>query len=143
MTEFEDLKLEEEAALSLRVRTLCQIYAGSAENVGSGEFADDRETLQYETYRYEKARKETLEIAVKLKDEFYRGASLHYILNMCMKASDLPFATVIAKPIIVDMIQAEIVEEYGQYFVLNKKRRQASSFRIGCAWPSSKIAKCT
>jgi len=37
MSELEELKMEEENALSIRARTLCQLYTGSAENVGGGE----------------------------------------------------------------------------------------------------------
>jgi hypothetical protein len=119
MSDLEELRLEEESALSIRVRTLCQLYAGSAENVGSGEFADDEEMHQYEKERYEKGRKEVLEIAIKLTDEFYRDAALHAALDYCMKAKDFDFATKIAKAITVEMIQEKIVEEHGELFVLN------------------------
>jgi hypothetical protein len=121
MSDLDDIKLQEENALSLRVRTLCQLYGGSAENVGSGEFAADEEMGQYEVTRYEKGRKEALEIAIKLTDEFYRDAALHAALDYCMKAKDLQFATIIAKAITVDMIQEQIVEEYREYFVLNER----------------------
>src|SRR5258708_4702656 len=85
MSDLDDSKLEEEAALSIRVRTLCQLYGGSAENVGSGEFADDDHRAAYEKKRYEKGRKEALEIAMKLTDEFYRDAALHATFIFCMK----------------------------------------------------------
>ena len=119
MSELEELKMEEENALSIRARTLCQLYTGSAENVGGGEFADDQNTHEYEKQRYIKGRKEVLEIAIKLTDEFYRDAALYAALDYCMKAKDLQFATVIAKAITVDMIQEKIVEDHGEYFVLN------------------------
>jgi hypothetical protein len=54
VSDLDDLKLEEENSLSLRVRTLCQIYSGSAENVGSDEFSDDEDMHQYDKQRYEK-----------------------------------------------------------------------------------------
>jgi hypothetical protein len=121
MSDLDDLRSEEEAALSLRVRTLCQLYAGSAENVGSGEFRNDGEINGYEKQRYERGRKEVLEIAIKLTDEFYRDAALHAALDYCMKAQDLTFATIVAKAITVDMIQEKIVEQHGRVFVLNEK----------------------
>jgi hypothetical protein len=121
MSDLDDIRLQEEAALSMRVRTLCQIYGGSAENVGGGEFSDDEEISGYEKRRYEKGRKEALEIAIKLTDEFYRDAALHAAFDYCMKAKDLEFATIIAKAITVDMIQEKIAEEHGQYFILNEK----------------------
>jgi hypothetical protein len=36
-----------------------------------------------------------------------------------MKAKDLHFATAIAKAITVDVTQERIVEDHGEYFVLN------------------------
>jgi hypothetical protein len=119
MTELEELKLEAEAILSLRVKTICQLYGGSAENVGSGEFSNDEETSKYEQKRYEKGRKEALEIAIKLTDEFYRNAALHSALDFCMKAKDLAFATIIARAITFDRIKEMIVQEHAEYFVLN------------------------
>jgi len=116
MTDLEELKLEAEAILSLRVKTICQLYGGSAENVGSGEFGED------EQKRYEKGRKEALEIAIKLTNEFYRNAALHSAFDFCMKAKDLAFATIIAKAITFDRIKEMIVQEHAKYFVLNDGR---------------------
>jgi hypothetical protein len=119
MTNLEELKLEAEAILSLRVKTICQLYGGSAENVGSGELSNDEEMSKYEQKRYEKGRKEALEIAIKLTDEFYRNAALHSALDFCMKAKDLAFATIIARAITFDRIKEMIVQEHTEYFVLN------------------------
>jgi hypothetical protein len=116
MTDLEELKLEAEAILSLRVKTICQLYGGSAENIGSGEFSED------EQKRYEKGRKEALEIAIKLTNEFYRNAALHSAFDFCMKAKDLAFATIIAKAITFDRIKEMIVQEHAEYFVLNDGR---------------------
>ena len=121
MTDLEELKLEAEAILSLRVKTICQLYVGSAENVGRDEFANE-ETSKYEHKRYEKGRKEALEIAIKLTNEFYRSAALHSVLDFCMKAKDLAFATIIARAITINMIQEMIVQEHAEYFVLNDGR---------------------
>jgi hypothetical protein len=121
MTDLEELKMEAEAILSLRVKTICQLYGGSAENVGSGEFSEDEES-KYEQKRYEKGRKEALEIAIKLTNEFYRNAALHSALDFCMKAKDLAFATIIARAITINMIQEMIVQEHAEYFVLNDGR---------------------
>jgi hypothetical protein len=122
MTDLEELKLEAEAILSLRVKTICQLYGGSAENVGSGEFSEDEETSKCEQKRYKKGRKEALEIAIKLTNEFYRNAALHSAFDFCMKAKDLAFATIIAKAITFDRIKEMIVQEHAEYFVLNDGR---------------------
>jgi hypothetical protein len=121
MSDLDDIKLEEEVALSLRVRTLCQLYSGSAENVGSDEFSNDEEKSAYERQRYEKGRKEALEIAIRLTDEFYRNAALHAAFDFCVKAKDFQFATIIANAITVDTIQEKIIEEHAQYYELNER----------------------
>jgi len=117
----EEQWLKEEGDLSAKVRTICQIYNGSAESVGSGEFSKDDEIGQYETNRYEKGRKQALEIAIRLKDDFYRDAALHAAFDFCMKAKDMQFATIIAEAITVEMIQDKIVEEYPQYFLIDQR----------------------
>jgi hypothetical protein len=113
-------KLEEENKLALQVRMLCQLYAGSAESVGNNEYAGHEDMRQYEKERYEKGRKQALDIAIRITDEFYRDAALHMALDYCMKAADLRFATIIAKAITTEMIQEKIVEEHRGYFVFNK-----------------------
>ncbi len=113
--------LQEEGALSAKVRTICQIYNGSAESVGSSEFSKDNEIGQYEKGRYEKGRKEALEIAIRLKDDFYRDAALHAAFDLCMKAKDIEFATIIAEAITVEIIQDKIVEEYPHFFLLDRR----------------------
>jgi hypothetical protein len=126
MRDLEELKLEAEAILALRVKTICQLYCGSAENVGSGEFSED------EQKRYEKGRKEALEIAIKLTNEFYRNAALHSAFDFCMKAKDLAFATIIAKAITFDRIKEMIVQEHAEYFILNDGRlHQTAAASIG------------
>ena len=52
-------------------------------------------------------------------DKLYRDSALHAALDYCMKAKDLHFATAIAKAITVDVTQERIVEDHGEYFVLN------------------------
>jgi phosphodiesterase/alkaline phosphatase D-like protein len=114
MSDLDELKVEEEIALSLRVRTLCQIHGDSAENAGNdGEDCDERQ-------RYENVRKEVLEIAIKLTDEVHRNAALHLAFDFCMKARDFPFATIIADAITRAAVQEQIVEEYGEYYLLSK-----------------------
>jgi hypothetical protein len=51
MTDLEELKLERKPYF---LKTICQLYGGSAENVGSGEFSNDEEVSKYEQKRYER-----------------------------------------------------------------------------------------
>jgi hypothetical protein len=114
MSDLDELKVEEEIALSLRVRTLCQIHGDSAENAANEDEDGD------ETRQYENVRKEVLEIAIKLTDEVLRNAALHAAFDFCMKAKDFPFATIIADGITRAAVQEQIAEEYGEYYVLSK-----------------------
>ena len=117
----EEPRLRQEGALSAKVRTICQIYIGSAESVGSGEFSKDNEIGQYEKDRYEKGREEALEVAIKLENDFYRDTALHALFDFCMKAKDMEFGTIIAEAITVEVIQDKIVEEYPHYFLLDRR----------------------
>jgi hypothetical protein len=120
VSDLDDIKLEEENALSIRVRALCQLFGGSADNIGSDEFCNDEEMSGHEKRRYENGRKKILEIAIKLKDEFYRDTALHAAFDFCMRAKDLQFAVMIAKAISVDTIQKQIVDEHPEYFLLDE-----------------------
>jgi hypothetical protein len=117
----EEQWLHHERALSAKVRTICQIYNGSAESVGSSEFSKENEIGRYERGRYEKGRMEALEVAIKLKDDFCRDAALHAVFDLCMKAKDMEFGTIIAGATTGEMIQDKIVEEYPHYFLLDRR----------------------
>ena len=63
MSEYQEERLqEEENALCEKVAMLCQMYGGSAKNVGSSDFSADEEINQHDLNRYETARKTTLGI---------------------------------------------------------------------------------
>jgi hypothetical protein len=87
----------------------------------ASEFSKDNEIGQYEKGRYEEGRKEALEIAIRLKDDFYRDAALHAAFDFCMKAKDMEFGTILAEAITVEVIQDKIVEEYPHYFLLDRR----------------------
>jgi hypothetical protein len=119
MSNLNDSDLNDENSAALHVRALCQHYSGSAESVGSGRLADDEEISAYDRQQYERGRTEVLEIAIQLKEEFYRDTALHAALDYCMKAKDFEYAVAIAKAITVNLIQAAILDEHSEYFVLN------------------------
>jgi hypothetical protein len=121
MSDLDDLKLQEQTALLIRVRALCQIYSSSAEIIGGDTFSDDQGISEYEKQRYEDGRKEVLEIAIKLTDEFCRDSALQASLDFCMKARDLQFATMVAKAITTKTIQEKVVKDHGSYFALNEQ----------------------
>ena len=50
----DDPRLTIEGEIALQVRSLCQLYGGSAESVGSGELDENDEIGVYEQKRYEK-----------------------------------------------------------------------------------------
>jgi hypothetical protein len=113
---------EEESALAIRVRSMCQMYGDSAENVGK-EIPADEELFAYEKARYERARTDTIEMAISLSEPFYRDMALHSVLGMCMKAHDLEFSEALAKAIMTEEIQDRVVEEFPNYFVFDDRGR--------------------
>jgi hypothetical protein len=113
---------EEASALAMRVRSMCQMYGDSAENVGM-EIPADEELFAYEKARYERARTDTIEMAISLSEPFYRDIALHSVLEMCMKAHDLQFSEAIAKAIITEQIQERVVEEFPNYFAFDDRGR--------------------
>jgi len=48
-------------------------------------------------------------------------AALHAAFDFCMNAKDMEFATIIAEAITIEMIQDKIVEEYPQYFLIDRR----------------------
>jgi hypothetical protein len=113
--------LREEKFLSKRVLNICVDHVGNAENVSDATIDGDHEALAYVKGQYEKGRDEAVEIAIGLQDQFYRHASLYYILMLCMRASDFRLAIVIARAITTRTIQDRILEEYPEYFRLDEK----------------------
>jgi hypothetical protein len=69
-------KLEKEGLMALGVKTLADMYGSSAEKIGSGELAGNRDILTEEAKRYQKGRQEILDLAVKIMDEAHRAAAL-------------------------------------------------------------------
>ena len=113
---------EEQSALAMRVRSMCQIYGDSAENVGKQLPADEK-LFAYEKARYERARTDTIEMAIGLSEPAYRDAALYSVLQMCMKAQDLLFLEAVAKAIVTDQVQDRVIEEFPNSFAVDGRGR--------------------
>jgi hypothetical protein len=113
--------LREEKFLSERVHNICRDHVGNAENVSDATIDGDYKALAYVKGQYERGRNEAIEIAIGLQDEFYRHASLYYILVFCMRASDFRLAILIARAITTRTIQDRILEKFPEYFRLDEK----------------------
>jgi hypothetical protein len=70
------------------------------------------EALQYERGRYEKTKDAALDIARGLTDEFYRDASLHFIIDLCMTANERQEAKRLFSVIETELIRKKILEEH-------------------------------
>lgn len=116
MSDLEKIKLQEDT-LVMRARTLCQDYLRSAEIVGKEGLSAGQGVRE----RYEEGRNAVLEIAIAITDEFCRDCALQASLDYCMKAGDLDYATLISKAIMTKEIQQQVVQDHGEYFVLNEK----------------------
>ena len=113
--------LREEKFLSQRVHSICKDHICDAENVRDATIDGDHEALAYVKGQYEKGRNKAVGIAIGLQDQFYRCASLYYILVFCMSASDFRLAILIARAITTRTIQDRILEEFPEYFLLDEK----------------------
>src|SRR6266702_4061988 len=117
----EESWLREEKFLSRRVHNICKDHICDAENVSDATIDGDHKALACVKGQYEKGRNEAVEIAIGLQDQFYRCASLYYILVFCMSASDFRLAVLIARAITTRTIQDRILEEFPEYFRLDEK----------------------
>ena len=113
--------LREEKFLSQRVHNICKDHIRDAESVSDATIDGDHKALAHVKGQYEKGRNEAVEIALRLQDQFYRCASLYYILVFCMSASDFRLAILLARAITTRTIQDRILEEFPEYFVLDEK----------------------
>jgi hypothetical protein len=132
MSDLENIKLQEEEALVMRVRTLCQDYLRSAEVVGKEGLSAGQGVRE----RYEEGRKVVLEITTAITDEFCRDCALQASLDLCMQAADLDYATLVAKAIVTKEIQERVVKDHGTYFVLSKKEGRLISTPAAAIDPS-------
>ncbi|UPK02818.1 hypothetical protein [Bradyrhizobium sp. 170] len=102
-----------EAEKVVKIKNLCWMGKMSAESfVGFSEEEQREEFGQYELKRYQSMLLEATNLARELRDEFYRDAALHFIINLLMAAGDEAQAKKLYSVIEVDAIQDAILKDY-------------------------------
>jgi hypothetical protein len=108
-----------EAEKVQQVKKLCWIAGMSATylNPESEDYevlADAPDRQEYERNRYNEFRAKALRVADEITDEFYRSASIHFLVDVCMKAGDEDDARALFRQIEVNFIRDKIEEAYPQ-----------------------------
>jgi hypothetical protein len=105
-----------EADAVARIKQLCWLGGMSAETVAldKSEKLPPEEWNKYEHERYARLRMEAVQLTDSLTDEVYRGAALHFLVELCMKGDDVEIARAFFKHIEIDSIREKIVGTYPQ-----------------------------
>jgi hypothetical protein len=95
-----------------RIRDICNSAVGSAEKVGSNVGGAETKADKYETERYERAAKATMEIAIKISDDLLRDAALCQIVVLSAKANDLRTAAILFRAIQAVSIKEDVLNKH-------------------------------
>jgi hypothetical protein len=96
------------------IQQLCWIAGISAETIARAK-AEGRlheEWAQYDLERYRRLRAECIEIADKITDEYYRAVVINYLVEVCMKATDIDEARALFEHQEIKSLQEDIVAKY-------------------------------
>jgi hypothetical protein len=74
----------DEAEKVVNIQTKCQIGT-----LFAGRMYDPEEDFKDQSARYKRIRDECITLVDRIEDEFYRGAAVHQIIDMCLVAKDL------------------------------------------------------
>jgi hypothetical protein len=96
------------------IQQLCWIAGISAETVAhaKAEGRLEEEWAQYDLGRYKRLRAESIELADTITDEFYRAVVINYLVEMCMKATDVGDAHVLFRHQEIRSLREDIVAKY-------------------------------
>jgi homoserine trans-succinylase len=100
----------------VKIKNLCWIAKVHAEAYVemSEEQRSDKLFGQYKYARYRKFMSEAISLARELRDEFYRDAALHQLIDLLMVAKEENLAKDLFKVIEVDVIQDAILKDHPQ-----------------------------
>jgi len=94
---------EAEAVMTIQMK--CQIGTVFARSMYASE-----EDFKAQSARYKQIRDQCIALADQIKDEFYRGAAVHQITNMCVVAKDMTVARALLLSIRDGSIREKIFE---------------------------------
>jgi len=97
-----------------KIQKICWLAGMSAENVARDKEANGppKEWDTYEHDRYARLRAEASQLADSLTDEFYRGAAIHFLVDLCMTAGDVDDARALLE---IDIFRDKIIKKYPQF----------------------------
>ena len=104
-----DPRIDVEAQALAKIRNMCAVATASAESVAQSSHDD---LAKGERYRFESARRMSLELAKNITDVSYRDTALQHIVELCMKANDVDTARILVRGIQTGIIREKLLEEY-------------------------------
>jgi hypothetical protein len=98
----------------MEIQQLCWLAGISAETVAraKAEGRLEEEWARYDLDRYKQFRAECIELADTITDEFYRGVVINYLVEVCMKATDVDEARALIKHQEIKSFRQDIVAKY-------------------------------
>jgi hypothetical protein len=95
-----------------KIRDICNSAVGSAEKVGSKVGGAETKANKYETERYERAAKATMEIAIKISDDLLRDSAVCQIVVLCVKANELRTAAILSWAVRAVSIKEDLLNRH-------------------------------
>jgi hypothetical protein len=96
------------------IQHLCWLAGISAETIAhaKAEGRLEEEWAKYDLDRYKQFRAECIELADTITNEFYRAAVINYLVELCMKATDVDDARALFKHQEIKSLRQDIVAKY-------------------------------
>jgi hypothetical protein len=95
-----------------KIRNICRSAADGSETADGSADRLNSTKNKYETERYERAAKATMEIAIKISDDLLRDSAVRQIVNMCVKANDLKTARILFRAIQAASIREDMLSDH-------------------------------
>jgi hypothetical protein len=86
-----------------KIREICDAAAAAAKKITEGN--------KMEIGRFGSAAKTAMEVAIRISDDGLRDSALRDIVNLCVKASDLKTALILARSIRTVSIQEDVLKD--------------------------------
>ncbi len=98
----------------VEIQQLCWLAGISAETIAraKAECRLEEEWAKYDLDRYKQFRAECIELADTITDEFYRAVVINYLVEVCMKATDIDDARALFGHQEIRSLREDIVAQY-------------------------------
>jgi hypothetical protein len=95
-----------------RIREICRSATDSAEKADGFADRPDSKKNKYESERYQRAAKVTMEIAIKISDDLLRDSAVRQIVKLCVKANDLRTAQILLRAIQAVSVREDVLNDH-------------------------------